>query len=143
MAGEEIDPSEYHPDAPVRKGKTRELPMVDTALRQALSQYLKVRLRNSPNAKPTDPLFITQKGGPYSPNTLQDHMALILKDWAGLERASSHSGRRALLTDLIHNQEKPLVVAQKIAGHANPGTTIGYLEPPEEEIGNALRNVYQ
>jgi integrase len=85
-------------------------------------------------------VFITQKGGAYSPNTLQEHMALMLKDWTGIEKASSHSGRRTLITDVIHKQKKSVKIAQKIAGHVNPSTTIIYEEPPEEEIADALKN---
>jgi len=114
--------------------------MVDTELRAALKDYLTIRLDQDSDAKPGDSLFITQKGGSYSPNTLQEHMALMLRSWAGIEKASSHSGRRALITDVIHNQKKSLKVAQKIAGHVNPSTTIIYDEPPEEEITEALKN---
>ncbi len=120
------------------KGKSRDLPLVDEQLRKALTDYLSIRLQNNPAAKPTDPLFVTQKGGPYSPNTLQEHMAMMLRDWAGIEKASSHSGRRAVITDVIHKQKKSVKIAQKIAGHVNPSTTIIYEEPPEEEVSEAL-----
>ena len=79
-------------------------------------------MKTDPKAKKSDPLFLSQKGGPYSPNTLQEHMALMQRDWAGVERASSHSGRRTLLTDVIHGQRKSVKIAQKIAGHASPST---------------------
>ena len=87
------------------------------------------------------PLFMTQKSGPYSPNTLQEHMKLILHNWSGIEKASSHSGRRTLITNIIHNQKKSVKIAQKIAGHVNPSTTLIYEEPPEEEIKDALENI--
>lgn len=106
--------------------------MVDRSLRDALTQYLKLRLDKGEKLKPSSPLFITQKGGPYSPNTLQEHMALMLRDWAGIEKASSHSGRRSLITNVIHKQKKSVKVAQKIAGHVNPSTTLIYEEPPKE-----------
>jgi len=38
-------------------------------------------------------------------------------------------------------QKKPIKVAQKIAVHKSPSTTIIYDEPPEEEIASALRNL--
>ena len=89
-------------------------------LRDALSEYLNSRLDKGQKLKPSDPLFISQKGGPYSPNTLQEHMAVMLRDWAGIEKASSHSGRRTLITNVIHKQKMSVKVAQKIAGHVNP-----------------------
>lgn len=140
QAGAEIDPSRFYPPVKKHSGKSRDLPMVDPDLRQALSDYIKLRLEKDIAAKPGDNLFITQKGGPYSPNTLQEHMALMLREWTGIEKASSHSGRRTLMTDIIHHQNKSVKVAQKIAGHVSPATTIIYEDPPEEEIADALKN---
>ncbi|MFK5893917.1 MAG: site-specific integrase [Pseudomonadota bacterium] len=141
IAGAEIVPSEFYPSVKKHKGKSRDLPMVDTELRHALEEYLNIRLDLAPYAKPGDPLFLTQKGNPYSPNTLQEHMALMLRGWAGIEKASSHSGRRALITDIIHNQKKSVKVAQIIAGHKNASTTIIYEDPPEVEVSEALKNI--
>ncbi len=140
-AGSDINPEDFYPPVKKHKGKSRDLPMVDNELRKALSDYLQIRLEKNPHLKPTDPLFITQKSGPYSPNTLQEHMALMLRSWAGIEKASSHSGRRALITNIIHKQKKSVKIAQKIAGHVNPSTTIIYEEPPEDAIENTLRNL--
>lgn len=140
-AGAEINPEDFHPAVEKRSGQSRDLPMVDPDLRDSLTEYLKHRLEKCPHLKPSDPLFVSQKGGPYSPNTLQEHMALMLRDWAGIEKASSHSGRRSLITNVIHKQGKSLKVAQIIAGHKSPTTTVIYDDPPEEEISEALKNV--
>lgn len=135
-----IVPADFYPPVTKHKGKSRDLPMVDDDLKDALIDYLQVRLGSDIGALPTDKLFLTQKKQPYSPNTLQEHMALMLRGWAGIENASSHSGRRALMTDIIHNQGKSVKVAQKIAGHVSAATTLIYEEPPELEIAEALRN---
>jgi len=140
-AGAEIDPKDFYPPIKRNKGKSRDLPLVDVELCKALNDYLALRIEQSIKVKPSDPLFITQKGGPYSPNTLQEHMALMLRDWAGIEKASSHSGRRALITNIIHKQKKSVKIAQKIAGHVNPSTTIIYEEPPEEALEDALKGI--
>lgn len=140
-AGVEVDPKDFYPPIQQRKGQSRDLPMVDLDLREALSVYVRMRLDKDPYLQPTSPLIITQKGGPYSPNTLQEHMALMLREWTNIEKASSHSGRRALITDILHNQEKSLKVGQKIAGHKSASTTVIYDEPPETEIADALRNI--
>ncbi|MBB3060102.1 site-specific integrase [Microbulbifer rhizosphaerae] len=140
-ADAEVDPEAFYPPVKTHRGKSRDLPLVDNDLRDSLTQYLTMRLEKNPAAKPTDPLFVSQKGGAYSPNTLQEHMALMLRDWAGIEKASSHSGRRALITNVIHRQKKSVKVAQKIAGHVSPSTTIIYEEPPEEEISDALSRI--
>lgn len=141
--GIDVDPKEFYPAPVPRKGVARDLPMSDPALRHALELYLWVRLEKDPAIKKSDPLFLTQKGGPYSPNTLQDHMGMMLKHWAGIEKASSHSGRRTLLTDVIHGQGNSLKVAQKIAGHKSPATTVIYDEPTEAMIDSALQQAGQ
>ncbi|WP_165855111.1 tyrosine-type recombinase/integrase [Marinobacter sp. JSM 1782161] len=140
-AGVDIHPEDFHPPARHHKGKSRDLPLVDDALRAALTDYLRLRIEKAGSLKPSSPLFITQKGGPYSPNTLQEHMAMMLRRWAGVEKASSHSGRRSLITHVIHRQKKSVKVAQKIAGHVNPSTTLIYEEPPEDVLEDALRDM--
>ncbi|MFA0813885.1 tyrosine-type recombinase/integrase [Microbulbifer epialgicus] len=140
-SGAKVNPENFYPPVKQHKGKSRDLPIVDQDLRDALVQHLNLRLSKREKLKPSSPLFITQKGGPYSPNTLQEHMALMLRDWAGIEKASSHSGRRALITNVIHKQKKSVKIAQKIAGHVNPSTTLIYEEPPEEVLEDALRNL--
>jgi integrase len=140
-AGSKINPQDFYPAVKTHKGKSRDLPLVDPDLRESIKNHLDIRLSKDPDAKPTHPLFVTQKGGPYSPNTLQEHMALMLREWAGIEKASSHSGRRALITDVIHKQNKSVKIAQRIAGHVSPSTTIIYEEPPETEIEDALKKV--
>ena len=139
-AGVDIEPEDFYPEVKKHRGKSRDLPMNDAALRSAVENYLSIRVSTHPSLKKTDPLFLTQKGGPYSPNTLQEHFALMQRRWAGIERASSHSGRRTLMTNIIHEQKKSVKVAQKIAGHVSPSTTLIYEEPPEESLTEALQN---
>lgn len=139
-AGAEIYPGDFYPEIKKHRGKSRDLPMNDCALRTALESYLSVRLNRNRSVKRTDPLFLTQKGASYSPNTLQEHLALMQRNWAGIERASSHSGRRTLMTNIIHHQKKSVKVAQKIAGHVSPSTTLIYEEPPEDSLKEALQD---
>ena len=140
-SGGEVNPKNFYPTITKHRGKSRDLPMVDPDLRNALVDYLSHRLSKGETLKPTSPLFITQKNGPYSPNTLQEHMALMLRGWSGIEKASSHSGRRSLITNIIHKQKKSVKVAQKIAGHVNSSTTLIYEEPPEDSLADALRGL--
>jgi site-specific recombinase XerD len=44
------------------------------------------------------------------------------------------------MTNIIHEQKKSVKVAQKIAGHVSPSTTLIYEEPPEESLKEALRD---
>lgn len=140
-AGGTVNPEDFYPPVKKHKGKSRDLPLVDSPLRESLIAYLNLRIEKEGSLRPSDALFISQKNSPYSPNTLQEHMALMLRGWAGIEKASSHSGRRSVITNVIHKQGKSVKVAQKIAGHVNPSTTIIYEEPPEEEISEALKDL--
>jgi site-specific recombinase XerC len=140
-SGAEINPEDFYPPIKKHRGRSRDLPMVNQGLRESLEEYLLLRIDKEGKLTPSTPLFITQKGRAYSPNTLQEHMGLMLKSWAGIEKASSHSGRRALITNVIHTQKKSVKIAQKLAGHVNPSTTLIYEEPPEEALENALINL--
>jgi integrase len=141
QAGQELDPVDFYPEASKRKGKSRDLPLVNPELRYAISRYLRYRIAKEGSVTASSRLFISQKGGPYTPDTLQRHMATIMRTWCGYEKARSHSGRRTLITDLLQNQKVPAKVAQKIAGHVDGGTTLIYAEPSEFEIRDALLNV--
>lgn len=112
-AGAEIKPEDFYPEVKKHRGRSRDLPLNDAALRTAIENHLAIRLAANPSVKKTVPLFLTQKGGPYSPNTLQEHFALMQRHWAGVERASSHSGRRTLMTNIIHEQRSQLKSRKK------------------------------
>lgn len=67
-----------------------------------------------------EPLFVTRRGGSYSPNTLQENLALLPCDWAGIVKATSNSGQRGLITHAlkIYNVN----VTQKVAGVSSPAS---------------------
>lgn len=142
-AGKEINPSEFYPEFRKKSGKSRDLPLVDQELRDAIKEYVDLRINHKglKHLRKTDPLIISQKGGAYSPNTLQEHMALMLRKWAGIEKGSSHSGRRTVLNDIIHHQKRSLKLAQQIAGHVNGSTTMIYTEASEEDVASSLQNL--
>ena len=139
-AGHEIDPADYYPPVKAAGGRTRELPLTDPALREALERYLDVRATKPPTFRPNAPLFLSQKGGPYSPNTLQDHMATMYRSWTGIERATSHSGRRTLATKLLHDQGEHLKTVQQVLGHRDAATTTIYQDVPEKEMRRVLKD---
>jgi site-specific recombinase XerD len=138
-AGATVNPEDFYPEQKPKGGRTRELPIEDKGLRKALADYIDLRLANNPQLKSNDPLILSQKNGPYSPNTLQDHMSLMLKKWAGVDRASSHSGRRTLATKLIHEQGEHLKTVQQVLGHKDASTTVIYHDLPEGEMRKVLK----
>jgi integrase/recombinase XerD len=73
------------------------------------------------------PFFATQKSikQGFSANSLTQTLALLYRG-AGLEGASSHSGRRSFLTNLA-NKGTSIHLLKTIAGHRSIQTTAAYL----------------
>ena len=73
------------------------------------------------------PFFATQKSVKYgfSANSLTQTLALLYRG-AGLEGASSHSGRRSFLTNLA-NKGTSIHLLKTLAGHRSIQTTAAYL----------------
>ncbi len=139
LAGAEVNPEDFYPDIKRNEGTSRELAIADKELIEAIEKYVIIRLHNNPLLKSSDPLIVNQKGGPYSPNSLQDHMGLMLKKWAGIERGSSHSGRRTFATIMLTKNDEPLKVVQKILGHKDGATTLIYQDVPDEQLVDVIK----
>lgn len=139
--GKKIIASNYYPAVKKRAGKTRELPITDSDLINALADYLDERMQTGVKLRANDPLILSQKGGSYNPNTLQSHIGRMLRLWGGVERASSHSGRRTLATKLLRDQGESLAVVQDLLGHESPSTTAIYHHVSEEDKKQALEKV--
>ncbi len=71
------------------------------------------------------------------------HIAMMLKQWAGVDRASSHSGRRGLATKMLHEQGEHLKTVQQVFGHKNASTTVIYHDVPESELRKVLEKAGQ
>lgn len=141
-SGITIDAANYYPDVkPKTGGKTRELPITDTDLILSIEDYLDERMLAARKLRANDPLILSQKGGAYIPNTLQGHISKMLRLWSGIDRASSHSGRRTLATKLLRDQKEPIAVVQELLGHKSPGTTAIYHHVSEEDVRSALSRV--
>ena len=74
---------------------------------------------------PSKPLFYTQKRSGFTANTLAQHFFHLYKA-AGIEGASSHSGRRTYLTGLA-DKGISIHILKSLAGHRNIATTAAYL----------------
>lgn len=75
----------------------------------------------------TYPLFASQKSvkSGFTANSLSQTLTLIYQS-AGIEGASSHSGRRTFLTNLA-NKGTAIHLLKTLAGHRNISTTAAYL----------------
>jgi integrase/recombinase XerD len=112
-------------------GKARRV-FVSAKLKKELATYLK-------QADPRSgcgTLFQSQKGSAFSANTMCQLFLNIYKE-CGIEGASSHSGRRSLLTKLSASGISVRVLAE-IAGHSSISVTQRYLDVNDEQMRAAV-----
>lgn len=82
------------------------------------------------------PLLLTQKRTAFSANTLCQLMGQLYRS-AGLDGATSHSGRRWFITRLAHSGVSPKVI-MTLAGHRNLTTTQRYIEVRDDMMKAAV-----
>jgi integrase/recombinase XerD len=113
------------------KGKYARTVVLADKLRKEIQAYLQIRFSTKElialiySEHINKPLFATQKSEGFSANTLTYTMTMLYKA-AGLNGASSHSGRRSFLTNLSA-KSVPLKVLMELAGHRQAQTTMRYI----------------
>ena len=117
----------------ITKGGHARVVFVSDRLRKELDRY---RERLGENLKPERPLLMTQKRTPFSANTLCQLMG-DLYEQAGLDGATSHSGRRWFITKLAHSGISAKVIMQ-LAGHKHLTTTQRYIEVNDDLMRAAV-----
>lgn len=108
--------------------KQRHIYLTNKKVIVALSNYLSER----PNDSISAPLFLSQKDGRFTPNTMQ----MLFKRMylaAGIPDASSHSGRRTFATNLIENGSDIKAVS-KLMGHSSIAMTAEYVADNPERL---------
>jgi len=83
--------------------KHRDIPLTNPKVIDAIQKHIinQIEMSNQ-SLKPTSPLFRSQKGKFFSPNSMVRLIKTIYED-AGFSNASSHSGRRKFATTLIES----------------------------------------
>ena len=119
------------------KGRHARTVFVNARLKRELEAYL----RAYPQTNPEHRLFYTQKraGEGFSPNTLAQHFHYIYRR-AGIEGASSHSGRRTFITNLA-SKGVGVRVLMSLAGHRHIGTTQAYIDVNDDMKRRAVEMV--
>lgn len=115
--------------------KYREVFIADEVLRGELTGMLGSRLRS-----PDGPLLQSQKGGAFTPDTMQKLLAACWKK-ARLH-ASSHSGRRSFATNLINNGAD-IYSVQQMMGHSSIATTQVYFSSDPNRLMEHMRRMSQ
>ena len=115
------------------KGSRGRTVMLGDKLRDELACYLTTLERRDPDR----PFFYSQRcRRGFSANTLCQHFHLIYRR-AGIDGASSHSGRRTYITKLAH-KGVGVRVLMELAGHRNMTTTQRYIDLNEEMLRSAV-----
>ncbi len=124
-------------DAEQTKGHYARVVFINAKLKRELEAYL----RSYPPTKHEGRLFYTQKkaGSGFTPNTLAQHFHYLYKR-AGIDGASSHSGRRTFITNLAA-KGIGVRVLMSLAGHRNIGTTQAYIDVNDDMKRRAVEMV--
>lgn len=108
-----------------------------TVLLNAQAQAeIAIYVRTLKNPTPQEPLFFSRVGKRFSANSLCQ-VFLRIYDGAGLDKATSHSGRRTFITTLAHKGVSVRVLAE-LAGHRSIATTQRYIELNENVLRAAV-----
>lgn len=104
------------------KGRHARTVYLPKKLQDALADFIKYRCINSPD----EPVFFTANGIGFSANSLCQLFFWLYRN-AGVEGASSHSGRRSFITSLASKGISVRVLAS-MAGHRSISTTQAYID---------------
>ena len=119
-------------EAMTKGGKPRVVYLSNPALRQALREYLDERQQKDVLFSFDAPLFMSQQGGAFSPNSLQQ-LLRRLHYRAGIVGGRSHSGRRWFATQLI-SKGIDLKAVATLMGHRSISMTAQYAEDNPQRL---------
>ena len=119
-------------------GRTRDVFVSSPSLRRVLEKYGEGRWLLSAGASAA-PLFASQKGGAMTACSTARFLKALYAE-AGIAGASSHSGRRTLITRLAERGVDLKAIAQ-IAGHTSIRTTAMYVEANPTRLARILQDV--
>ncbi len=119
------------------KGDSARIVFINERLRKELEHYL--RIYKSSNLD--DKLFYSQKkaSNGFNANTLTQHFHFLYKR-AGVDGASSHSGRRTFITNLA-SKGVGVRVLMNLAGHKSIATTQAYIDINDNMLRSAVELV--
>lgn len=108
------------------KGRHARTVFLGQKLRRELAAYV----ASLKNPRLEGPLFYTQKRAGFSASTLCQHFFWLYRE-AGIQGASSHSGRRSFITNLA-SKGVGVRVLMSLAGHRDISTTQRYIDVNDE-----------
>jgi integrase/recombinase XerD len=125
--------SEVHLSQSMTKGKKGRTIIISERLQKELSRFIATLSPQTPSL----PLISSQKSNrPFSANTLVQLFRKIYAD-AGIDGASSHSGRRTFIT-VLASKGIGARVLQKLAGHSSLAVTQLYIDVSPQMLTEAV-----
>lgn len=126
--------SEIHLDASQTKGQHSRTVWISSKLQKELAAYIKAH----PGKDPANKLFYSQQRpeSGFSANSLAQHFYYMYQR-AGVEGASSHSGRRNFATALS-SKGVSIRVLMRAMGHRNLSSTILYVDANDDMLRKAV-----
>jgi integrase/recombinase XerD len=129
-----------HLKAAYTKGaRTRDVFVSSAQVRQVLATYGEKRTPSWSGSFNKAPLFPSQKGGHLTASSMARFLKALYVD-AGIPKASSHSGRRTMITGLAERGIDLKAIAE-IAGHTSIRTTAMYVETNPRRLARILQDV--
>lgn len=118
----------------------RDVSLENTKVVKALSDYIIYRKGcDRRDIFPDDPLFRSEQRCHFSPNAVSRLFIKLYAD-AGIDHASSHSGRRSLINKLAY-AGIDLNSIRQIAGHQDISTTQLYIDDNPERMAEILKAI--
>lgn len=122
----------------IAKGGRERVVFLSDRLRREIERFCR-SVDDGRKHKPGEPLLVTQKHTAFSPNTLCQLMNRLYRA-AGLDGATSHSGRRWFITKLANSGVGTKVI-MTLAGHKHMTTTQRYIDVREDMMRAAVQNL--
>ena len=120
--------------------KHRDVSLENKSVIKAITDLIKERIEEDKSTFNLDaPLFRSQKKTAFSPNSMVRVLGDIYKS-AGFNDASSHSGRRSLITKLAYAGIDINSIRQ-IAGHSSISTTQRYIQDNPILMADILKSI--
>jgi integrase/recombinase XerD len=115
------------------KSKQRRFYLTNDKLKKIVLEYLESRKNKDGALNLDEPLFLSQKGGSFNPNTLQQLFHKMYKS-VGISGASSHSGRRTMATRCAESGVS-IKNLQVLMGHSSISSTAIYIQESPTILG--------
>ena len=115
-----------------KRSKQRRFYLTNDKLKKVLVEYLETKKDRDGNLDLDSYLIVSQKGGSFNPNTLQQLFHKMYQD-VGID-ASSHSGRRTMATRQA-DRGVSIRNLQVILGHSSISSTALYISENPKILG--------